>query len=60
MTKRLSSTVLLLLIGVGFGIYSVTSLIHAQILDDKIQAVLYMIPAIAAFAALILLPFKHE
>jgi lipopolysaccharide export LptBFGC system permease protein LptF len=60
MPKRLSSTVLLFLIGIGFGIYSVTSLIHAQVLDDKIQAILYMIPAVAAFGALILLPFKQQ
>lgn len=60
MSKRLSSTVLLFLIGIGFGIYSVTSLIHAQAQDDKLQAILYMVPAVAAFGALILLPFKQE
>jgi hypothetical protein len=60
MSKRLSSTILLFLIGIGFGIYSVFSLIHAGSRDDVIQACLYMIPAIAAFGALIMLPFKEQ
>ena len=59
MSKRLLSTFLLLLIGVGFGIYSVTTLITAQATDDKIQALLYLVPAVAAFGALIMLPFKQ-
>ena len=60
MSKKLSSTLLLFAIGIGFGIYSVTSLIHAKHSDDVIQACLYLIPAVAAFGALILLPFKRE
>jgi hypothetical protein len=60
MPKKLSSTVLLFLIGVGFGIYSITSLIHASNRDDVIQACLYLIPAVAAFGALIMLPFKAQ
>jgi hypothetical protein len=60
MSKRLSSTVLLFLIGIGFGIFSVTSLAHARSQDDVIQACLYLIPAIAAFVALIMLPFKAQ
>jgi hypothetical protein len=58
MSKRLSSTILLFLIGVGFGIFSVSSLAHASSRDDVIQACLYLLPAIAAFVALIMLPFK--
>lgn len=60
MSKRLSSTLLLFAIGIGFGIYSVSSLIHAKHQDDVIQACLYMVPAVAAFVALIMLPFKQE
>lgn len=60
MSKKVSSTLLLFAIGIGFGIYSVYSLIHAKQTDDVIQACLYLIPAVAAFGALILLPFKQE
>ncbi len=58
MQKKLMSTVLLFAIGVGFGIFSVVSLMHSHQTDDTIQAILYMIPAVAAFGALILLPFR--
>ncbi|HEV2239104.1 MAG TPA: hypothetical protein VGR57_20785 [Ktedonobacterales bacterium] len=60
MSKRLSSTILLFLIGIGFGIFSVSSLAHAHSRDDVIQACLYLIPAIAAFGALVMLPFKAQ
>lgn len=58
MQKKLMSTLLLFAIGVGFGIFSVTSLIHAHSTDDTIQALLYLVPSIAAFVALIMLPFR--
>jgi hypothetical protein len=56
---------MLFLIGIGFGIFSVWSLanVHtqppAEQRDDVIQALLYMIPAVAAFVALFLLPFRQ-
>ncbi|MGH2516625.1 MAG: hypothetical protein ACRDHP_13305 [Ktedonobacterales bacterium] len=59
MSKAVQSTLMLFLIGIGFGIFSVFSLIHAKTHDDVIQAILYMIPAVAAFGALILLPFRR-
>jgi hypothetical protein len=65
MSKKLQSTIMLFLIGIGFGIFSVWSLanVHtqppAEQRDDVIQALLYMIPAIAAFVALFLLPFRQ-
>lgn len=59
MSKKLQSTLMLFIIGIGFGIFSVYSLAHATSSDDKIQAFLYMIPAIAAFGALIMLPFRQ-
>ncbi len=58
MSKKLQSTIMLFVIGAGFGIFSVTSLAHATSRDDVIQAVLYMVPAVAAFGALLLLPFR--
>jgi hypothetical protein len=58
MSKRFTSTILLLLIGVGFGIFSVTLLRNAHTGDDRLLAVLYLVPAVAAFGALLLLPFK--
>lgn len=60
MSKRLTSTFLLFAIGVGFAIFSFTSFINASASDDKIQALLYAIPALAAFFALALLPFRHD
>jgi hypothetical protein len=59
MSKKIQSTILLFVIGIGFGIFSVVSLKNAKASDDVIQALLYMIPAIAAFAALIMLPFRQ-
>jgi hypothetical protein len=58
MSKRLTSTLLLLLIGVGFGIFSITLIRDAHTGDDRLLAVLYLVPAVCAFGALILLPFK--
>lgn len=59
MSKKLQSTIMLFVIGAGFGIFSVTSLAHAHTQDDVIQALLYLVPAVAAFGALLLLPFRH-
>jgi len=50
---------MLFLIGIGFGIFSVVSLMHAHTQDDVIQACLYFIPAVAAFGALLMLPFRQ-
>jgi hypothetical protein len=60
MTKRLTSTILLLLIGVGFGIYSVYRLSSASGLEDRIQAILYFGVAVIAFVALLRLPFRAD
>ena len=60
MSKRLTSTLLLLLIGIGFGIFSVNLMRTATTGDDRILAALYLVPAVAAFGALLLLPFKPD
>jgi hypothetical protein len=59
MSKTALSTVLLFAIGIGFGIFSVVSLKNAHSSDDVIQALLYLIPAVAAFVALLRLPFRQ-
>jgi hypothetical protein len=58
MSKKVQSTVMLFVIGVGFLIFSLVSLTHATSRDDVIQALLYMIIPVAAFGALIMLPFR--
>lgn len=63
MPKQLQSTVMLFLIGTGFLIFSLWSLTHLSSEDrtsDVIQALLYMIPAIVAFGALIMLPRRQD
>lgn len=59
MTSRtLTSTLLLLLIGVGFGIYSIFLLRGATNTEDRILAFLYLGTAVVAFVALMRLPFR--
>ena len=61
MSKRLSSTILLFLIVIGFTIASATMFMQANGATDMIvQACLYLIPAIAAGGALVMLPFKQQ
>lgn len=60
MSKQFQSTLLLFIIGIGFGIFSVWSLVNAHTRDDTLQGILYLIPAVAAFGALLLLPFKKS
>lgn len=59
MSKRMLSTILLFAIGIGFAIASFTMFLHAQSRDDVIQALLYAVPAVAAFGAIIALPFRQ-
>jgi len=58
MSKKMLSTALLFLIGSGFGLFSLFTLINARDTDTVMVGVLYLVPAIAAFVALIMLPFK--
>jgi hypothetical protein len=60
MSKRLTSTILLFLIGVGFGIFSIYSLSIASDWESRILALVYLTPAIAAFYALLRLPSRQE
>lgn len=58
MSKKLLSTALLFLIGAGFGLFSLYTLINATNTESVFVGLLYLVPALAAFAALIMLPFK--
>lgn len=58
MSKKMLSTALLFLIGAGFGVFSLYTLITAKDSDTVFVGLLYLVPAIAAFVALIMLPFK--
>lgn len=63
MSKKMQSTLMLFAIGIGFGIFSVVSLknaLDAHQSDMVVQSLLYMVPAVAAFGALLLLPFKSS
>jgi len=60
MQKRLLSTVLLILIGAGFAIASFVMFTQAHSRGDTVQALLYAVPAVAAFVALIMLPFRQS
>jgi hypothetical protein len=60
MSKKVQSTAMLFVIGLGFGIFSVISLKNAHTSDDVVQALLYMVPAVVAFGALLMLPFKSS
>ena len=60
MQKRLLSTVLLILIGAGFAIASFAMFTQAHSEGDVVQALLYAVPAVAAFVALIMLPFRQS
>ena len=63
MSKQIQSTLMLFLIGTGFLIFSLWSLTHLSSNDrtsDVIQALLYMIPAVVAFGALIMLPRRQN
>jgi hypothetical protein len=59
MSKKMLSTTLLFLICAGFGLFAVYTLVHAQSNDDVYVGLLYLVPAVAALVALIMLPFKQ-
>lgn len=58
MSKKMLSTALLFLIGAGFALFSLYTLLTAKDTDTVIVGLVYLVPAIAAFVALIMLPFK--
>ena len=54
MSKKLLSTLLLFLIGVGFAGISFYQFTN----QSPALGVLYLVPTVAAFAALVMLPFR--
>ena len=55
MQKKLMSTVLLFLIGIGFGWFALYQLFSVH---DIGLGLLYLLPTFGAFGALIMLPFR--
>ena len=62
MSKKMLSTALLFLICAGVGLFSLYTLVNAKTTDSVYVGLLYLVPTLAAFVALIMLPFKtmHE
>ena len=58
MSKKMLSTTLLFLICAGFGLFSLYTLINAKSTDSVFVGLLYLVPTLAAFVALVMLPFK--
>lgn len=58
MSKKMLSTALLFLIMSGFMAFSIWTLVTARDSDSVTVGILYLIPAIAALVALVMLPFK--
>jgi hypothetical protein len=57
--KKLLSTILLFAIAVGFSIASFVMIKTAHSRADVIQGLIYAIPGVVSFGALIALPFKQ-
>jgi uncharacterized membrane protein len=60
MAKKITSTVLLFATALVMGYLSLYWMGQAHDTEGRVLAYLYLIPAVAAFGALILLPFKRE
>ena len=54
MSKKLLSTLLLFAIGAGFGLFTLNRFLSG----DLALGFIYLIPTVAAFGALIMLPFR--
>jgi hypothetical protein len=60
MSKKFVSTLLLFATAFGMGLLSLYWLRQARNTEDMVVAYLYLIPSIAAFGALMMLPFKKQ
>ena len=60
MSRKLTSTLLLFAIGVGFFIFGLTNIIHAKSAEDYIIYSLYLMVALVAFIAVLRLPRRSE
>ncbi len=59
MSKSLQRIILLFAIGLGFGIFAIYQMVDGPNSDHVALGVAYLIPSIAAFAALLMLPSKQ-
>jgi hypothetical protein len=60
MTKKITSTLLLFATAIGMGLLSLYWLRQTHSTEDTLIAFLYLIPSVAAFGALLMLPFKKQ
>lgn len=60
MSKKLTSTLLLFAISVGFFAYGITNFIQANTVGDHIIYSLYLLVSLIAFVAVLRLPRKSE
>lgn len=59
MSKSFQRVLLLFAIGVGFGIFAIYQMMNGPDSDHVALGAVYLIPSIAAFAALLMLPSKR-
>ena len=60
MSRKMTSTLLLFAICVGFFVFGITHLIGAQSTEDHIIYSLYLLVSLVAFIAVLRLPRKSE
>jgi ABC-type siderophore export system fused ATPase/permease subunit len=60
MSRRLTSTLLLFAIGVGFFIFGITHILSAVDTEDYVIYSLYLLTALIAFVAILRLPRKSD
>lgn len=60
MSKRLTSTLLLFAIGIGFFIFGITHIFSAADTEDYVIYSLYLLTALIAFVAILRLPRKSD
>ena len=60
MSRKLTSTLLLFAISVGFFVFGITHIVGAKDVEDYIIYSLYLLVALVAFIAVLRLPSKSE
>ena len=60
MSKRLTSTLLLFAIGVGFFAFAITHIVTAKSTEDYVIYSLYLLTSLVAFVAILRLPRKSN
>lgn len=60
MSRKLTSTILLFAISVGFFVFGITHIVGAKTPEDYVIYSLYLLTSLIAFAAVLRLPRKSE